>query len=204
MIASLRGRVLSVSGGVVIIEVGGVGLQVAVTSSFALTLSPDLEVSVFTSLVVREDELSLYGFDSIESKEVFDLLRSVSGVGPKSALAVLGVLGAEGVALAVASDDDAAFRKVSGIGPKTAKLITVSLAGKIQTGVASLSSLKPAKTTVSADVIRALVGLGWNERVSESAVSEVLSHASESAGLTTDSLLRSALARLASSSARPR
>ncbi|MCC6375919.1 MAG: Holliday junction branch migration protein RuvA [Microbacteriaceae bacterium] len=204
MIASLRGRVLSVSSGVVIIEVGGVGLQVAVTSSFALTLSPDLEVSVFTSLVVREDELSLYGFDSIESKEVFDLLRSVSGVGPKSALAVLGVLGAEGVALAVASDDDAAFRKVSGIGPKTAKLITVSLAGKIQTGVASLSSLKPAKTTVSADVIRALVGLGWNERVSESAVSEVLSHASESAGLTTDSLLRSALARLASSSARPR
>lgn len=204
MIASLRGRVLSVSGGVVIIEVGGVGLQVAVTSSFALTLSPDLEVSVFTSLVVREDELSLYGFDSIESKEVFDLLRSVSGVGPKSALAVLGVLGAEGVALAVASDDDAAFRKVSGIGPKTAKLITVSLAGKIQTGVASLSSSKPAKTTVSADVIRALVGLGWNERVSESAVSEVLSHASESAGLTTDSLLRSALARLASSSARSR
>ena len=204
MIASLRGRVLSVSGGVVIIEVGGVGLQVAVTSSFALTLSPDLEVSVFTSLVVREDELSLYGFDSIESKEVFDLLRSVSGVGPKSALAVLGVLGAEGVALAVASDDDAAFRKVSGIGPKTAKLITVSLAGKIQTGVASLSSSKPAKTTVSADVIRALVGLGWNERVSESAVSEVLSDASESAGLTTDSLLRSALARLASSSARPR
>ncbi|MBX3068065.1 MAG: Holliday junction branch migration protein RuvA [Cryobacterium sp.] len=204
MIASLRGRVLSVSGGVVIIEVGGVGLQVAVTSSFALTLSPDLEVSVFTSLVVREDELSLYGFDSIESKEVFDLLRSVSGVGPKSALAVLGVLGAEGVALAVASDDDAAFRKVSGIGPKTAKLITVSLAGKIQTGVASLSSSKPAKTTVSADVIRALVGLGWNERVSESAVSEVLSDASESAGLTTDSLLRSALARLASSSARSR
>lgn len=204
MIASLRGRVLSVSSGVVIIEVGGVGLQVAVTSSFALTLSPDLEVSVFTSLVVREDELSLYGFDSIESKEVFDLLRSVSGVGPKSALAVLGVLGAEGVALAVASDDDAAFRKVSGIGPKTAKLITVSLAGKIQTGVASLSSSKPAKTTVSADVIRALVGLGWNERVSESAVSEVLSDASESAGLTTDSLLRSALARLASSSARPR
>src|SRR5690606_21348703 len=89
------------------------------------------EATVHTALVVREDELSLYGFESTEALAVFDLLRGVSGVGPKSAMNVLGVLTPAQLAAAVAAEDDAAFRKVSGVGPKTAKLIILSLAGKL-------------------------------------------------------------------------
>ena len=80
---------------------------------------------------MREDDLSLFGFATRAELEVFDLLRGVSGVGPKSALGVLSTLSPDEIARAVAVEDDAPFRKVSGIGPKTAKLIAVSLQGKL-------------------------------------------------------------------------
>ncbi len=84
-----------------------------------------------TALVVREDDLSLYGFAEADELAVFDLLRGVSGVGPKSAMGVLAAMSPAELAQAVSLEDDGAFRRVSGIGPKTAKLIVVSLAGKL-------------------------------------------------------------------------
>jgi Holliday junction DNA helicase RuvA len=192
MISSLRGTVLAVSGSSAVIEVGGIGYSVAVTPQHALSLTTGSETLVHTALVVREDDLSLFGFADFEALHVFDLLRGVTGVGPKSALGVLAAMTPEQVAVAVTTEDDAAFRKVSGIGPKTAKLIVVSLAGK-------LIALRPHATAstvrpIGGEIVVALVGLGWPERTAQEAVDEVLRDLTGERN--TQALLRAALSLL--------
>lgn len=197
MIASVRGTVLAVSGSSAVLEVGGVGLAVQVTPQTALTLRISSEATLHTALIVREDDLSLFGFVTRDELEIFDLLRGVSGVGPKSALGVLATLTPDDIAHAVAAEDDAPFRKVSGIGPKTAKLIAVSLQGKLVPATASrLSTGSAARSTITQDVVTALVGLGWNERAAAAAVEEAAAEASETDRATVASLLRLSLSRL--------
>ncbi len=196
MISSLRGRVLTAAGSSVVIEVGGVGFHVNTTPAIALASREGNEVTVHTSLVVREDSLTLFGFASREELDVFELLIGVTGVGPKSALGVLSALSPEQVATAVNADDDAVFRRVSGIGPKTAKLITVSLAGKL---VATTS--RPPRSTVATggvaeSVLAALTGLGWSERVAAEAVEETMAEASEVEAASVPAVLRLTLSRL--------
>lgn len=203
MIASVRGKVLAAAGSVAIIEVGGVGLQVTVTPVHALELRVGAETSMPTALIVREDELALYGFADEESRALFDFLRGVSGVGPKSAMAVLGTLSPAEISSAVANEDDAVFRKVSGIGPKTAKLIIISLAGKI-TSVPSSGSTTFATTLTADNVVAALVSLGWSERVAVSAVDEALAKATERERDSVPALLRSALGSLGTGTKAPR
>jgi Holliday junction DNA helicase RuvA len=200
MISALRGSVLSVAGGTAVIDVGGVGFSVAVTPRHALTMRVGTETTVLTSLIVREDSLSLFGFPDQDSLEIFSLLVGVTGVGPKSALGVLAELTPGEVALAVAREDDAAFRKVSGIGPKTAKLIVVSMAGKIaarpqESGSATGKAANPSRQ-VRDNVERALVGLGWPERNASAAVDDALETASAADAANVQSLLRLALAVL--------
>jgi holliday junction DNA helicase RuvA len=197
MISSVRGLVLSAGGGLAVVEVGGVGLAVQVTPQQALTLRIGEEARLHTALIVREDDMSLYGFATPEELVVFDLLRGVSGVGPKSALGVLATLTPDQVAQAVADEDDAPFRKVSGIGPKTAKLIAVSLAGKL-TPVAAAAAVPASAsgTQITAAVIGALVGLGWNEKVAAQAVEEAAAEAADAEASSVQALLRLALARL--------
>lgn len=194
MISSVRGTVLAVSGTSAVIEVGGVGLSVTVTPQHALSLRIGSEALVRTALIVREDDLALFGFVDADELSVFDLLRGVTGVGPKSAMGVLAVLSPAQVASAVATEDDAAFRKVSGIGPKTAKLIVISLAGKVLIAPSAVMPSSAATATTGQSVLIALVGLGWSERVAGQAVEEAL------AGATTDgsaqSLTVAALLRL--------
>jgi len=196
MIASLSGTVLSVAGTTAIIEVGGVGLQVAVTPAHGMELRVGSAATVQTALVVREDELALYGFADDEGKHVFDLLRGVSGVGPKSAMAVLAALTPAEVSAAVATENDAAFRKVSGVGPKTAKLIVLSLTGKIHVTPASGESRNTSAPSIANNVLVALVGLGWSERVAAQAVDVAIAAASESERDSVPHLLRTALAQL--------
>ena len=195
MIASVRGTVLAATGSTVVIEVGGVGLAVQVTPPLALTLRVGSEAMLFTALIVREDDLSLYGFAEAEELTVFDLLRGVTGVGPKSALGVLAAMAPGEIAQAVAREDDGAFRKVSGIGPKTAKLIVVSLAGKLL-GITATRSAAPSFTTASDDVTVALVGLGWPERVAIQAVEDARDSVAEADRESVPALLRLALANL--------
>ncbi len=194
MISSVRGTVLHLAGGSAVIEVGGVGMSVALTPDHALSLRTGAEAFVHTALIVREDDLSLYGFATREQLELFELLRGVSGVGPKSALGVLAQLSPDEIARAVAAEDDAPFRKVSGIGPKTAKLITVSLAGKLTAPVA----MRAGSPVVApdADVVAALVGLGWPERAAAAAVEELLAELGDTAPAEVPALLRLALGRL--------
>ncbi len=170
VIASLRGTVLEAAGSLLVVEVAGVGYAVTVTPEHALSVRHGELVLLHTAMVVREDDISLFGFQSREQLAVFDLLRGVTGVGPKSAMGVLAALSPADIAAAVVADDDAAFRKVSGIGPKTAKLIVVSLAGK-------LVDIRPAATVAAArgaDVLVALVGLGYAERAAQAALDDVL------------------------------
>ena len=194
MISSVRGIVLAAAGTTAVIEVGGVGLQVTVTPGHALTLRVGTEATVRTTLIVREDDLSLYGFAEAEELAVFDILRGVTGVGPRSAMGVLATLTPIEIARAVAVEDDGAFRKVSGIGPKTAKLIVVSLAGKL--GFVALTAVASGKASVSTSVIEALIGLGYPERLAIQAVDDAVESGSATEREAMPALLRLALANL--------
>lgn len=176
------------------IEVNGIGYRVSLPRRLAAALSVGEETLVFTAMVVRDDQVALFGFESSEELSLFDLLRGVTGVGPKSAIAILGDLSSEEIYDAVIQETDAVFRSVSGIGPKTAKLIVLSLQGKLDTQPQRSSSPSPtrAEEAVKQSVVQALVGLGWTDRVAKNGVSEALAAQSEEA-VDANTLLRLAL-----------
>ena len=170
MIASLTGLVLSSSNGQIVIDVQGVGYLINSRAQTVNSVSLGDSVSFHTSLVVREDAWTLFGFENRQELEVFELLRSVNGVGPKSALSILNQMSVEQIAQAVSDESDESFKAVSGIGSKTAKLITLTLAGKLMG-----SGSKSAALTISESAVSALVGLGWSERQSRDALQQVAS-----------------------------
>lgn len=201
MIASLRGTIVALATGRLVLEVAGVGYAVAITERHARDLRVGDTVRLHTALVVREDDLSLFGFVDEVELGLFELLRTVSGVGPKSALGVLGSMDADAIAHAIANDDDAPFRAVSGIGPKTAKLIVVTLAGKLEAprgparGSAAGKSGR-AETAPRTALVAALTGLGWPERTALEAATAVIDQAEEAPLPELPVLLRRALAQL--------
>ncbi|MDN8548671.1 Holliday junction branch migration protein RuvA [Microbacterium sp. NM3R9] len=195
MISSLRGSVLHLEADSVVIDVGGVGFSVAVTPDIPRSFHIGDEIVLHTNLVVREDALSLFGFETREQLTAFLLLIGVTGVGPKSALGVLSSLSVDQIAQAVTAEDDAPFRRVSGIGPKTAKLIVLQLAGKLQAAPASAPTSGAAGArSLAGQVVAALVALGWSERVAADAVAQVT--AAEGAPTSVPGLLKLALAHL--------
>lgn len=195
MISSLHGVVQYATTDQVIVEVGGVGFSVAVPADVAHTAAVGERLALHTSLIVREDALSLYGFAERAELEIFGLLISVTGVGPKSALGVLSHMTVDQIAAAVSDEDDAPFRRVSGIGPKTAKLIVLQLAGKMH-AVAPTAPKTAASTDIAAQVAVALVGLGWSERVAAEAAAQTAAEATEAERTSVSSLLRRTLALL--------
>jgi holliday junction DNA helicase RuvA len=196
MISSLRGRAAHVDTDSIVIEVGGVGLTVAVTPHVAAATDVGDDVHLHTNLIVREDALSLFGFESRDELVVFTQLLSVTGVGPKSALGVLAALSVTQIAEAVSADDDAPFRRVSGIGPKTAKLIVVQLAGKVVAPRSGSAPRADAAPGVAAQVTQALIGLGWSERAASEAVAAAVEEASPTERAAVPALLRLTLATL--------
>jgi Holliday junction DNA helicase RuvA len=201
VIASLRGAVIALTSGRAVIDVAGVGYLVTLTERHARALRIGDTVLVHTALVVREDDMSLFGFADETELAIFDLLRTVSGVGPKSALGVLGAMTPESIARAIADDDDAPFRAVSGIGPKTAKLIVVSLAGKLVAPAAAVTagsgqSAEPGAGEALSALVAALSGLGWPERTALEAATTVVESDPEAASAGLPVLLRRALSIL--------
>lgn len=188
MIASLSGSVQAIHPNSVVLDVNGVGYLVNVTPALSASLQVGEGLLVQTAMIVREDAMTLFGFIDIEQLNLFELLRSVSGVGPKSALAIVSALNSDQIFDAVASEDDLVFKSVPGIGPKTAKLIVVTLTGKV-----ALSSSKKLASAPQETVVAALVGLGYNEKAARSAVSAA------STGQSTQEILRFALASLSNS-----
>jgi Holliday junction DNA helicase RuvA len=199
VIASLTGTVQSLALTHAVIDVSGVGYLVSITPATSQTLRVGSAAMLHTALIVREDAFSLFGFATTDELEMFDLLRSVTGVGPKSALAILAQLSADQIRVAVQTENDAAFKAVSGIGPKTAKLISVTLAGKLK-GVIGTAASAGSTQSPAADltnIVTALQGLGWSERQAADAVREVAN--SVGAAATTDVILKAVLARLGNS-----
>lgn len=194
MIASLNGKVIALEPGSAIIDVSGVGYLVSITGPTSKLLSLDRSIHLFTTMIVREDGFSLFGFPNSVDQKIFDLLRSVTGVGPKSALAILSAMSVDQIISSVANEDDASFKQVSGVGPKTAKLIVLTLAGKL--GVTSAIAPKTNPTELAL-VVSALAGLGWNERVAQDAAQQSIRQLGSKA--TTNELLKDALSRLGTS-----
>jgi Holliday junction DNA helicase RuvA len=205
VISSVRGEVSAVSASACVIDVGGMGYSVSVTPEHAASLRVGEVAKLSTTLIVREDSMQLFGFQSSTEQGLFDALLSVSGVGPRSAMSILSQLTPLDLYLAVVHEDDGAFKKVSGIGPKTAKLIIVSLAGKLSAladldsdgaGIGKPSSVKTASaSSISESVVVALTGLGWNERSASDAVRSVLAR---DPGASAAAVLREALLSLGS------
>jgi len=196
MISSLHGAVLHSTADQVIIDVGGVGFSVAVPADVAHTATVGEKLLLHTSLIVREDSLSLFGFADRSELEIFGLLISVTGVGPKSALGVLSHLTVDQIADAVTAEDDAPFRRVSGIGPKTAKLIVLQLAGKVHPAGSPMKQAASGPVDVVDQVTAALVGLGWSEKVAAEAAAQTAAEATEAERATVAPLLRRTLALL--------
>lgn len=200
MIASLTGTVQTLALTHAVIDVSGVGYLVSITPGTSQNLQIGSVAKLHTALIVREDAFSLFGFATADELEMFDLLRSVTGVGPKSALAILAQLSADQIRLAVQTENDSAFKAVSGIGPKTAKLIAVTLAGKLKGAAVSgthVANSQPGQAADLGNIVIALQGLGWTERAAAEAVREVAN--SVGANSTTDIILKAALARLGNS-----
>ncbi|MEN5075472.1 Holliday junction branch migration protein RuvA [Isoptericola cucumis] len=179
MIASLTGTVTHVSLERVVLDVGGVGYLVHATPGTLAGLRVGERAQLHTTLVVREDSMTVYGFAEADEREVFETAQSVSGVGPRIALAMLAVMPPDALRRAVDSDDTAALRRVPGVGPKSAQRIVLELSGKLGApssgGPGAQETPTPASGDVGRDqVVEALVGLGWTAKVAQDAVDRVL------------------------------
>jgi len=191
VIAHLTGKVLARRAGQLVIECGGVGYLVHVTPEVYQQSFSKNEFSLHTAHIIREDAQLLFGFESEEELNGFNMLCTVNGVGPKSAMSVLAHLGVSGLAQAVATADDSMFKSVTGVGPKTAKLIVLTLTGKLVTGTTELSSSGRSEGAV----VSALVGLGYQEKLAKAAVESALK---SSPSLSESELLRQSLSNLSS------
>jgi Holliday junction DNA helicase RuvA len=177
MIASVRGRVASVSADGAVVEVGGVGLAVVCSPSTLAGLRVGDEARLSTSLIVREDSLTLYGFPDDDARALFELLQTASGVGPRLAQAVLAVHAPDVVRKAIATGDTATLTRVPGIGKKGAERLVLELRDRIGpigggSGGGALS-LPVGGITWQDQVRQALVGLGWSATQADQAVALV-------------------------------
>jgi Holliday junction DNA helicase RuvA len=197
VISSVRGQVLSVELDHAVIEVGGgVGLAVHAVPATLATLRRGEQTRLATSLVVREDSLTLYGFVDAAARELFVLLQTVSGVGPRLALAMLAVLEPDTLRTALAQGDLAVLTRVPGIGRKGAERLVVELRDRV--GVlapAASGSATQGGSAMRTQVTEALIGLGFAARQAELAVDAVLAEADPEPADTSE-VLRSVLTRL--------
>jgi Holliday junction DNA helicase RuvA len=196
MIASVRGTVAAIALDHVVIEVGGVGVAVRATPATLATLRRGEQAGLSTTLVVREESLTLFGFASVDARDLFELVQSVSGVGPKIALALLSVLQPDELRAALASGDTAALTRTPGIGKKGAERLVLELKDKVGAapGAAGPQSASPATERL----VEALAGLGFTARQAGDAVAAVTQDTTDAAVAAGDVglLLRRALALL--------
>ncbi|HUR51480.1 MAG TPA: Holliday junction branch migration protein RuvA [Mycobacteriales bacterium] len=194
MIASLAGRVTAHTAGGLVVTVGGVGLAVQTTPGTRARLRPGDDAQLATTLIVREDALTLYGFESDDERELFELLQTASGVGPKVAQAVLTVHTPDAVRRALATEDLAALTLVPGIGRKGAQRLVLEMKDKV-----GLVGSAPSGTAVGwrDTLLDALTGLGWTTSQSEEVVSALAAEHPAATEADVPVLLKQALGRMA-------
>jgi holliday junction DNA helicase RuvA len=194
VIAFVRGQVAAVTLSSAVLEVGGVGLELMCTPNTLATLRAGQTATLPTSMVVREDSLTLFGFVDEDEKQVFELVQTASGVGPKVAQAITAVLAPDDLRRAIATDDVKTLTRVPGIGQKGAQRIILELKDRIGPPMGARATSATPGAAWREQVHQGLVGLGWPVREAEQAVDAV----SDQAGDTPDvpGLLRAALRTL--------
>jgi Holliday junction DNA helicase RuvA len=197
MISSVRGEVLEVALDHTVIEAGGVGYHVNATPSTLATLRHGGEARLITAMIVREDSQTLYGFPDRDTRDLFLTLLSVSGVGPRLAMATLAVHDAAALRQALADGDVAALTRVPGIGKRSAERMVLELRDKIYAGGPSAPAPVLNGHAVRGPVVEALVGLGFAAKQAEEATDSVLGASRENGEQpTTSAALRAALSLL--------
>jgi len=202
MIAQLHGQVVGVDGSSAVVSVGGVGFAVICPPQLLASVAVGDEVTWFTSLIVRDDSLTLYGFGSLADRACFDLVQSASGIGPKIALAVVSVLGASGLADAIRREDLTALIRVPGIGRKGAQKMVIEFKDKVPSLLALVgggSSQAPVASPAAwrDQVLGGLEGLGWSVKDAEAAADAVAPMVEDDPDVTVAALMRAALRTLA-------
>jgi holliday junction DNA helicase RuvA len=193
MIASIRGEVLDVALDHVVIEACGVGYRVNATPSTLATLRRGAEARLVTAMIVREDSMTLYGFVDADPRDLFQTLLSVSGVGPRLAMATLAVHEAPALRQVLADGDVTALTRVPGIGKRSAERMVLELRDKVGHVGATAGAPFTNGHAVRGPVVEALVGLGFAVKQAEEATDKVLAGDGEA---TTSAALRAALSLL--------
>ena len=195
MISSLRGPVLEIRLDSLVVAVGGVGITVMCSPDTISQTRIDQEITLFTSLIVREDSLTLFGFANSENREMFEVVQGVSGFGPKLAFTILSSLPADELRTAIGNEDVARLKQTPGVGAKGAQRLVLELKDRI--GTPSSGARRTSKEAQwQIQVEQGLLGLGWSPRDAQRAISAVIEE-----GVTdsqeTPELLRRALQILA-------
>ncbi|GAA4874807.1 Holliday junction branch migration protein RuvA [Kitasatospora terrestris] len=196
MIAFVQGPVAAIAGGVAVVEVGGVGMAVLCTPTTLAGLRVGEPVRLATSLVVREDSLTLFGFADDDERATFEVLQAAPGVGPKLAQAMLGVHSPEALRVAVASGDEKALIAVPGIGKAKAAKLLLEYKDKLGAPHGTVPAQKPVASGPAPwheQLHAALVGLGYAPREADDAVAAVAPEAESQSAPDVGVLLRLAL-----------
>jgi Holliday junction DNA helicase RuvA len=196
MIAFVRGEVAAVTLNSAVLEVGGVGLELMCTPGTLATLRVGRPATLPTSMVVREDSLTIFGFLDEDEKQVFEIVQTASGVGPKVAQAIVAVMRPDDVRRAIAAEDVKALTRVPGIGQKGAQRIILELKDRIgpPVGAHHPAAVEAVGAPWKDQVQQGLVGLGWSAKEADKAIEAVASEAGDQPDV--GALLRSALRTL--------
>lgn len=194
MISSVRGEVIDIALDHVVVECAGVGYRVLATPPTLATLRRGEQVRLMTAMIVREDSTTLYGFTDPDARELFGVLQTVTGVGPRLAMATLAVLEPDRLRRALADSDVKSLISVPGIGKRVAERLVVELRDKVAAPAGGSGTTTPgAAAGVGAQVAEALIGLGFTENAAQQAVAKVLA---EQPDADASAALRAALAGL--------
>lgn len=198
MISYVRGEVAAVTLSSAVLDVGGVGVELMCTPATLATLRTGQSATLPSSMVVREDSMTLFGFVDEDEKSVFELVQTASGVGPKLAQAMLAVLSPDGIRASIAHEDAKTLTQVPGIGQKGAQRIILELKDRIGAplGAAVTSMPGSAAAPWKAQVHEGLVGLGWSAKEADKAVEAVATDHATGDVSDVAALLRAALRTL--------
>ena len=181
MIASLRGQITRMAATYIVLDVGGVGYKVSVPVSVLTTFAEGGQASLFIYTHIRAEEMSLFGFVAAEDQSVFELLLSVTGIGPKVALSILSAMDSESLARAVASEDSKTLVRIPGLGLKTAQRLILELRDKLavlmferKVDQIQAKSQKPPEDDLLNDVVDGLVNLGYNRNDARKAADKAI------------------------------
>ena len=193
MIDQISGKIISINGDYIVVAVGGLGIKVNITAAFSSKLVNENSITLVTYLNVREDALDLYGFKNESERNLFLMLISISGIGPKLAISILSG-DDDDLKSNIISGDIKSLTSIPGVGAKTAKRIIIELKDKLsKTVTTELGFDDDFDSRTSKDVLSALIGLGYNENVARGVVKKIKLNAVDNSNSSIESLIKEAL-----------